>query len=634
MIQSVVDKKQIHSNQKAEAAGNREPLDAPKSEVGLLQSIMSLRPLVSRQQKRSYVLLFIGMLFGAILDLAGLGLIPAFISVVLAPEKAAALPIVGEMIGAATPKQIAMVGLFAIVTAFVSKTVYFFFLFRYQFRLIAKQQVSLSRQLFEAYMRAPWSFHLRHHSSELIRNVNAEALEIVNGILTPLLNILLSGVTTVLITTACVLTLPLTSVGAISGLIVATALLMSRLRTTLSWAGRETKTQRKRTLHSVTEGLSAITDWKLLRREDFMIGRFTQSITRFTASDRYRKTVAAMVPYLVELVAVIAILVAAVLLWVVEKDLTAVATSLVVMCVALVRLRQSVAKVSAALSQMHFSKAAISTVVADVEMLRENTNRSLRDFVSRDFTDQIDFKGVTFRFDPDQVEPTLNSINMTIKRGESVAFVGSTGSGKSTIINLLLGFLSPTEGEVTVDGQSIQPNPEPWQEQIGYVPQTIVLLDDNITRNVAMGIPDDEIDVDRVIESLRVAQLDVTNLPEFPEGLDTVVGERGVRLSGGQRQRLGIARALYRKPSVVVLDEGTSALDSETEAQLMQHLRDGNENVTFVFVAHRISTVTHCDRIYCLKRGQFEEIGNHEELLVKSELYRRLANQSMSTQET
>lgn len=630
MIRSVSD--EIKDLPPAKAANAAESVAAESADISLVQAIRSLRPLISREQKWGYVLLFFAMLFGALLDLAGLSLIPAFIGVVLAPEKAASLPVVGASIEASTPKQLAIFGLFAIVTAFVLKTVYFFFLFRYQFRLVAKQQVSLSRQLFESYMRAPWPFHLRHHSSELIRNVNAEALEIVNGILAPLLNILLSGVTTLLITTACVLTLPLSSIGAICGLIVATAFLMSKLRTTLSWAGKETKLQRKRTLHSVTEGLSAITDWKLLRREDFMIARFTQSISRFTSSDRYRKTVAAMVPYLVELVAVIAILVAAVLLWVVEKDLNAVATSLVVMCVALVRLRQSVGKVSASLSQMHFSKAAISTVVTDVESLRQNTSRSRQEFASREFADSIDFSNVTFRFDADQVDPTLSSITMSIKRGESVAFVGSTGSGKSTIINLLLGFLVPTEGEVTVDGQSIQPNPEPWQEQIGYVPQTIVLLDDNITRNVAMGLPDTEIDMDRVIESLRVAQLDVTNLPEFPEGLDTVVGERGVRLSGGQRQRLGIARALYRKPSVVVLDEGTSALDSETEAQLMQHLRDGNENVTFVFVAHRISTVTHCDRIYCLQRGQFEEVGNHEELLVKSELYRRLANQSMTTQ--
>jgi len=203
----------------------------------------------------------------------------------------------------------------------------------------------------------------------------------------------------------------------------------------------------------------------------------------------------------------------------------------------------------------------------------------------------------------------LHRITVSIKRGESVGFVGPSGSGKSTLLDIILGLLQPLNGEITVDGININSNLRRWQDQIGYIPQSIYLIDDTITRNVAFGISDKDINIDKVIFALKAAQL-YEFIDNLPNKLETFVGERGVRMSGGQRQRIGIARALYHDPQVLVLDEATSALDTETEKDVMDAVNALQGNKTLIIVAHRLSTIEKCDRIFQLKKGQIVSVKN------------------------
>ena len=208
----------------------------------------------------------------------------------------------------------------------------------------------------------------------------------------------------------------------------------------------------------------------------------------------------------------------------------------------------------------------------------------------------------------------LNQLALSIRKGESVGFIGPSGSGKSTLVDVILGLLAPDAGQVAVDGQDIQTNLRGWQDQIGYVPQSIYLTDDTLRRNVAFGLPDEQIDDVAVQRAIRAAQLEefVTSLPD---GSETIVGERGIRLSGGQRQRIGIARALYHDPAVLVLDEATSALDTATERGVMQAVRALHGTKTIVIVAHRLSTVEHCDRLYQLQEGRVADEGAPDRVL-------------------
>ena len=244
------------------------------------------------------------------------------------------------------------------------------------------------------------------------------------------------------------------------------------------------------------------------------------------------------------------------------------------------------------------------------------------------FTDSIELRDLTFNY-PGVERPTIQGIDLRIERGTSIGFVGQTGSGKSTLINILLGLYEPTQGEILVDGKPLsKPVPLKWQLRIGYVPQEIFLLDDSLVRNIALGIPDDKIDRQRLDGAIASAQLQEV-IAKMPNGLETQVGERGVMLSGGQRQRVGLARALYFDPEMLILDEGTSALDNETEAKFMQAVEALQGEITIISIAHRLTTVRGCDAIYVLINGKVGEAGTYDELMESKSEFFRLASASV-----
>jgi ABC-type multidrug transport system fused ATPase/permease subunit len=241
----------------------------------------------------------------------------------------------------------------------------------------------------------------------------------------------------------------------------------------------------------------------------------------------------------------------------------------------------------------------------------------------------VRFDSVTFAYEPGGA-PVLHDVSFRIQPGESVAFVGPSGAGKSTLLDIVLGLLEPTGGSVAVGGKPMRDVRSSWQQSIGYVPQDVVLLDETLRTNVALGTPPDEIDDARVEDALALADLTET-WKSLPDGLDTRLGERGVRLSGGQRQRVGLARALYDHPRILVLDEATSSLDGGTESRIIETIEAMQRNLTMIVVTHRLSTVRNCDRVYMLEGGAITGVGPFDALTEQSPAFAELVRHSVVT---
>jgi ABC-type multidrug transport system fused ATPase/permease subunit len=275
----------------------------------------------------------------------------------------------------------------------------------------------------------------------------------------------------------------------------------------------------------------------------------------------------------------------------------------------------SINKVVNSKQTLKVSRSTIETIHHDLDLpivLNSKTENSSFQFES------VVVDSLNFKYEQSE-NLVLADINLKIHSGEAVGFVGQSGSGKSTLIDVMLGLLTPLSGSVFVNKQEVSGIKNDWQKTIGYIPQTIFLMDDSLRRNIAIGIADAETDELAIQEALKSAQLE-DFVASLPEGLDTVVGERGVRLSGGQRQRIGIARALYHRPSVLVLDEATSSLDAETEHGVMQAVRALQGDKTVLIVAHRLSTVEYCDRLYRLDAGRIVDEGKFEEVMNRTRI--------------
>jgi ATP-binding cassette subfamily C protein len=277
------------------------------------------------------------------------------------------------------------------------------------------------------------------------------------------------------------------------------------------------------------------------------------------------------------------------------------------------RLIPSTNRIIIALTGIKKGAHAVGLVYDDMRLFGDHPDEAMGDNGKTfTFNDAITVKGLTFHY-PEGDGAALKNIDLVLKKGESLGLVGPSGSGKTTFADIVLGLLRPTSGVVTVDGVDISNAMRAWRRQIGYVPQSIYIIDDTLSRNIAFGLDDAEIDKNKLRKAIRLAQLEEL-VSDIPDGLETRLGERGVRLSGGQRQRVGIARALYRDPEVLILDEATSSLDGETEHEINSAIERLTGEKTLIIIAHRLSTVRKCQRLAFLRDGRLVDIGSFEEL--------------------
>lgn len=494
-----------------------------------------------------------------------------------------------------------------------------------QNRIAHNAGLRLSERLVKAYLEMPYAFYLRRNSSELIRNVHNSVHQIVTFGFIP--TVLLASETLMVlgIVIALMFVSPLATALTIALLGPFVFTLLRIIRGRLSRLGETNQEMTQLTLKNLQESFHGVREIRLLDSVEYFLSRFYRNRARL-AKALYSRGVLSEIPR----IAVETLLVLFIVSFLFISVLIGAAPSgslaiLGTFGYAAVRLMPSINRIAASVNNLQYVSAAVEGVHGELSSLAAVAAK--RDFVPKDLMlkRRLAVKDVCFSYGPEEAtDLVLKGVTFTIEVGESIGIVGSTGAGKSTLVDVMLGLLEPTSGAVEVDGVSVHADPYGWHRRIGVVPQTTFLIDDTLRRNIALGVQDQDIDGLRVREAVELAQLS-SFVASLPAGLETPIGERGVRLSGGERQRVAIARALYRQPEVLFFDEATSALDGETEASLVQGIDRLHRRHSIVMVAHRLTTLRWCDRIVLLENGRIADEGTFDDLLRRNTSFQRMA---------
>ena len=490
-----------------------------------------------------------------------------------------------------------------------------------QNRVAHNAGVRLSTQLLNGYLRMPYSFHFRRNSAELIRNANTSVLQIVTFAFVPLVLLgsevlLVMGIFVALLIASPVSTLIMIAVAA-----PVVFLLLQAVRKGMRSLGATNQEMSRVTLQSLQESLQSVRDIKVLGRAGYFEARFARGRT-VLARALYLRGVLTELPRIVtETLLVVLVLVFLIVAIASGGSLSESLATLGLFGYAGLRILPSLSRIVASINNLQFSGAALDDVHEQLKLF-ETMPPPPPSGPPLLFVKELKVSDLSFAYDEKLV---LEDVSFTLASGGSLGIVGSTGSGKSTLLDIVMALLEPTAGSVTVDEVSVHDDPRGWQQTLGIVPQSVVLIDDSLRRNIAFGISDENIDEEILQAAIREARLEDV-IAALPEGLDTTVGEAGIRLSGGQRQRIAIARALYRDPQVLIFDEATSALDNVTEAELIEGLRSLRDDRTLIMVAHRLTTVRNCDAILVLEGGKLADMGSYDELVERNPLFQAIGS--------
>ncbi|MFK7959650.1 MAG: ABC transporter ATP-binding protein [Phycisphaerales bacterium] len=485
-------------------------------------------------------------------------------------------------------------------------------------------------RLLRNYAALPYTFHLRHSSSDLTKKVLMDVSDVVTGVL-------LAGATFIaqatLVTFLLILMLivnPVVALGAFGSLLGAYLLIHLGFRGTLRRLGRDRLDASYGRLTSFTEAMTGVRAIRIEGVSPHFISRFERSSQRFSDLQPTYQILRQAPRYLIELVAYGGLVVVVLVLLSTREALLAAIPTLTLFALAGFKLLPALNRAWHAAAQLSHHLPAVDEVVRDLEAADAAGELEAVDAATAPdvpFNDVVQLDGVHFAYEDGQ--DVIHGVDVSIRRGERVALIGSTGSGKTTLVDIVIGLLTPQTGAMRVDGVAISPgNAAGWRRRVAYVPQDIFLYDETIARNIAFGLDPDDVDMDRVRAAARVACLDAFVEGELPDGYETPIGERGVRLSGGQRQRIGLARAIYRRPDFLILDEATSALDGTTEAEVMERMGESMPGVTVLMIAHRLSTVRECNRVHLIEDGRIARSGSWEELCAADDRVQRMAQSS------
>lgn len=510
-----------------------------------------------------------------------------------------------------TQEQLIIAGMLMLVGIFTIRGLFLGFLAWRQMKFIYGVQAELSQRLFIGYLRQPYTFHLQRNSANLIRNVVNEVTVLT---LTGLMYAMMFLTEFLVLIGISILLFVVEPLGAL--LVISTLCLagwgFSRLTHSyiLRW-GKARQYHDGLRIQHLQQGLGGVKDVKLLGRESDFIAQYQLHNVGTTQVGARQATLQALPRLWLELLAVTGL--AALVLVIIGqgKSIETLLPTLGLFAAAAFRLMPSVNRVIGAIQGVRFALPVIENIHNEFNMLDTTDASQMNSPLP--FKNNLTLDQVSFNY-PSTETLALRSVSLSIAQGASVGFIGESGAGKSTLVDIILGLLAPVSGAVKIDGIDIQTNIRGWQDQIGYVPQSIFLTDDTLRRNVAFGIPSEQIDDAAVWHAIQSAQLEQF-VEGLPDRLETIVGERGVRLSGGQRQRIGIARALYHEPSVLVLDEATSSLDTDTESEVMDAVRALKGNKTLIIIAHRLSTIEHCDHLFRLEQGRLVNEGETETVI-------------------
>ena len=572
----------------------------------MIDNIKKIFFLLSEKERKNLLILTLLLFFGMILEVFGLGILIPLISLLLDPESLSNnsfLIILRPLFSEFSDQNFYIIFILLIISLLITKIFFLLFLTFKQNIFLSNLTASLSKNLFQSYLSQPYNFHLERNAAELIKNIQIE-IGVFSSYLLSLVTILIEGgiLISVILTLIYIEPIGAISIGLFFGLFSSIFFQFTK-RKLLIWGNLRQEIDIQLSKISL-EGIGSVKDLLILGRTDFFINAFSsnsQKKARITANNG---TVSQMPRYFLELITILGLMGFIVIMLYRDENKISLISTLGVFVAATFRMIPSLTRILASFQNFKFNHPSVEIIYNEIKSAKKINSSPKFDTNFFDFKSKIELKNIFFNYSEDKL--ILKNINLTIHKGDSIGIIGESGSGKSTLIDMILGLHIPSKGEFKIDGIDSLKVLSKWRKSIGYVSQSIYLTDDSIKNNIALGIPDKEINYKKINDVIDQVQLR-TFINLTKDGINSKVGERGMQLSGGQLQRIGIARALYNDPKVLVLDEATSSLDQQTETEVLESINNFKDQKTVIMIAHRLSTLRNCDYIYKIEDGKISK---------------------------
>lgn len=565
--------------------------------------------ILDKHQKTRIYLLLVMILGGALLETFGVSAILPLVSAVTDPsviETNKFFRLTSEIIGIHNPKMFILIMAIALIGIYIFKNVYLIILNVAQNHFTTNNFRRMSVKLMKCYMDQGYLYHSEHNVADLERNVNRDISSFIY-VLTNILQLITELLVCILLAAFLLITDFVTSIMLVAILALFMFFFIKVVKRRLKYYGSESRVADADKNKYFLEAFGGIKEVKATSNEDFFIDRFENAFKRFALMEQKRLILTFIPRPIMESICICGLLLFMSIRIVMGANVNDFIPVMSVFAVAAIRMLPSFNRISGYLGSIMFYKTSIDELYDDLKEAAKLNDRSYDEEAKDILPSNIEVKNLSFAYPSRRDKKILDNIDLIIPLNKSVAFVGPSGAGKTTLADLILGVLDPDEGSVKVGDIDVIKNKRSWHKNIGYIPQSTFLTDDTIKANVAFGIDTEEIDNQKVWKALEAAQL-ADFVREQPDGIESRVGDRGVKISGGQRQRMGIARALYHNPEYIVLDEATSALDNETEKAVMDAIYQLAGKKTMIIIAHRLTTIKNCDIIYEVNEGKVKQV--------------------------
>jgi ATP-binding cassette, subfamily B, bacterial PglK len=578
---------------------------------------------------KTLVLMVFLFLFVSFIEVVSTGLVGQFISLATDPNsinKNSFFTSIAKWLDISSQSQLLVIFGSLVIVIFYFKSFLSFFSQKIIFEFGFKLQGELSARLINLYLDAPYTFHLNRNSASLIQNIIGETSRFSQGVISPALTSVSNAVITIALV-GLLIKVNIMAMVVISAILLLSYALMFSLKNKIALWGRQGSEAHTEMMRVINHSLGGLKETKIIGCESYFEDQMESQIMKHSTSSSLALSFGNLPRYIIEAF-LISFLIGFTFLFLAtnQGNVQGLSATLGVFALVSIRLIPAVGNLLTSINGIRYSAYSIDKIHLDLKELEKpnlyNKSKSIS-FAQNTrpvlpFKTSITLENITYSY-PNAHKKSLEGISLTIRKGESIGLIGKSGAGKTTLVDVILGLLTAQIGDIKVDGTSIYTDLRSWQNMIGYVPQTIFLVDDTLKKNIAFGVSEHLIDSHRLEKAILAAQLEelVENLPN---GLNTMVGERGVMLSGGQRQRIGIARALYHEREILVFDEATAALDNETEGLVTEAIKSLSGIKTMIIIAHRLSTIEHCDRIYQLDKGHILNSGSYNEVVLGKEV--------------
>ncbi len=569
-----------------------------------------------------FVGLFLLSLIGTALDFFSVSLILPLVNMLVTPGKLEGqwwFNLLRKIFNIADVNDAMLVVVLLIIAVYILKNIYAIYMSVVQGIFLARNRINTSAKFLNCYMRKPYTFHLQHNTAEVVRSINSD-VSTAYGLVSSIMGLISNVLITILLVAYLISVDWKLTLAIVIGLVIYSVLYFLIVRNKMREAGKESRRLSVRMIKAIHQSVGGIKEVKVMGREQFFVDSYAENGDAFIDNQKKYIIYSGIPRHLIEILCVCGVLGLVAVKIATRQELSEIVGSLSAFAIAAIKLLPSANSINSTINGMSFMLPSLDAVC---EVIDDNFNRKEEECCSNlsrlenaaelcGKDSDIHLKNITFTY-PEVDEPVLKNVSIDIRHGNSIGIMGVTGAGKTTLVDIILGLLEPQEGTVFYGNLDISKDYAEWQKHIGYIPQNIYLTDESIRDNVALGVYEDEIDEERVWKALEDAQL-ADFVRGLKEGLDTVIGERGVRISGGQRQRIGIARALYYNPDILFFDEATAALDTETERAVMASVNRLSKEKTCIIIAHRLSTIEQCDVVYKVENNQVQETDLQEEM--------------------